>query len=74
MIERHSPDDEMIFEDKLKKFLQQIVKNGAAKTADIMIPSDQKFTRLRKFIEIQWSLSKEAQDNLNYNLTMFCKE
>jgi hypothetical protein len=34
------------------------MKAGAAKTADIMIPRDQTFDRLKKFLEIQTTVSR----------------
>lgn len=51
-----------------------MMKAGAAKTADIMIPQEQKMFRARKFIEIHTTVSVQASQNLNYNMTMFAKE
>ena len=51
-----------------------MIKTGAAKTADIMIPKDQRYLRFKKFIEIQTTVSNKALEDLNYNMTMFCKE
>jgi len=39
-----------------------------------MIPRDQTYVRLKNFIDIQTTVSKQASDNLNYNMTMFSKE
>lgn len=51
-----------------------MMKAGAGKFADIMIPKNDRITRIKKFIEIQTAVSQEANENLQYNLTMFEKE
>lgn len=51
-----------------------MIKAGAAKTADIMIPQNEKFLRFKKFFEIYTTVSNKASEDLNYNMTMFCKE
>lgn len=51
-----------------------MIKAGAAKTADIMIPQNQKLMRFKKLVEIHSTVSTQASENLNYNMTMFSKE
>lgn len=51
-----------------------MIKAGAAKTADIMIPQDEKFQRFKKIVEIYTTVSAQANENLNYNMVMFSKE
>lgn len=50
------------------------MKAGAHKTADIMIPRDEKYLRFKNMIDIYTTVSKQALDNLNYNMAMFAKE
>ena len=52
LLVRMPPDDPEDLRNRIRKFTKSMIKTGAAKTADIMIPSDQKFSRFRKFVEI----------------------
>ena len=58
----------------LRKSFKGMIKAGAAKTADIMIPQDEKFQRFKKIFEIYTTVSAQANENLNYNMAMFSKE
>jgi len=51
-----------------------MMKAGATKTTDIMIPQNENMTRLKNFFNVYSMVSKEAGDNLNYNMAMFVKE
>jgi hypothetical protein len=51
-----------------------MMKAGSGKFTDIQIDKEKKFKRLTKFIKVQSGLSQVADQNLNYNLTMFQKE
>lgn len=52
LVEVMEPTDPADLAVQLRKFLKGMVKTGAAKFADIMLPQEQKFTRFRKFLEI----------------------
>ena len=58
----------------MSKSFKGMMKAGAHKTMDVMIPQNQKYTRVKNFIDIYTTVSKEASNNLNYNMAMFAKE
>lgn len=59
---------------QLNKTLDGMFKAGATKTADILIPRDQKLNRFIQFVKIQSNISADARINFRYNITMFSKE
>lgn len=52
LLVRVPSEDSEDLRNRLRKFTKSMIKAGAAKTADIMIPQDHKFARFRKFVEI----------------------
>jgi|TARA_B110000285_G_C14534522_1_gene342227 hypothetical protein len=51
-----------------------MIKTGAAKIADIKIPEEQSYNRLKQLVSIKTTVSTKASENLNYYMTMFSKE
>ena len=67
-------DDIKTQEDQLQKTFESIIKAAASKFADIKIQRNKKLKRLTNFLKVQTGLSQEADQNLQFNLTMFQKE
>ena len=73
-IEKIRVDNPKQLEAQLRKSFKGMMKAGAQKTSDTLIPKEHTFRRFKNFVNIQTSVTKEASENLNYYMTTFQRE